>query len=342
MRAPRIYRRLASARKVGFATGGWISLYVAADHLLLRASSGFVETYRRFYFVDIEAITVRTTVRGVFWNVALGVGLCLSLGVMPMRPGPHVVSGFFAALFTLLLILNIALGKTCATQLQTRVQKRELPIRRLRKALRVVDQLSGKIETAQAEFALATPAQTQPAAPAPVTPASTSSVPPPLPREKPISGRGWVHAIVFAFLMLSGVIEIWAGLQHTAWLRYSACAALFLNLLVGIAGLLLQRRFRLWRRPSIVVWISFIAHAVALPTIYFVYSMIYSFQMLKPPAPGAPSSPLSMQMPLSALGNLPGFDMVLLISGAISAALALAGYFAMLLSPWRINLDRTE
>jgi hypothetical protein len=127
------------------------------------------------------------------------------------------------------------------------------------------------------------------------------------------------------------------------WLRYSACAALFVNLLVGIFGLLLQRRFRLWRRPSIVVWISFVAHALALPTIYFVYSMIYSFQMVSAASgSNAPPSPFTMQMPLSALGNLPGFDRVLLFSGFFSVALALAGYFAMLLSPWRIKLDSAE
>lgn len=314
-----------------------MSLYAAADHLLLRVSSGFVETYRRFYFVDIEAITVRTTVRGIVWNVVLGLGLCASVGVMPMNPGPHVVSGFFAVIFTLLLILNIALGKTCATQLQTRVQKRALPLRRLRKALRVVAQLSGKIEMAQAEIALATPAQTQSPAQTPVIAVPASSMPPPLPGEKPVAGRGWLHAVVFAFLMLGGAIEIWAGLQHTASLRYWACGALVFNLLVGIPGLLLQRRFRLARRPSIVTWISFIAHAVALPAIYFVYSMVYAFQLVQTSGPRA--SPFTMQMPLSALADLPGFDTMLLLAGLFSVVLALAGYFAMILSPWRINLD---
>jgi hypothetical protein len=118
---------------------------------------------------------------------------------------------------------------------------------------------------------------------------------------------------------------------------------LFLNLLVGIFGLLLQRRFRLWRRPGVVVWISFIAHALALPTIYFVFTMIYSFQMASAAArSNTQPSPFSMQMPLSALGSLPGFDTVLLVSGIISVALAVAGYFAMLLSPWRLKLDSAE
>ena len=339
MKAPRLYRRLASSRKFGFVVGGWMSLHAANDHLLLRVSSGFVETYRRFYFADIEAITVRTTVRHAVWNFVHGAGLLVSVLSILLSDPPHFGAGFFAGLFALLLIWNIALGKSCATQLQTRVQKRELPIRRLRKAQRVIDQLSSKIETAQAEIALATPAQTEAVA-IPVRPAPTSSEPPLLPGEKPVGGRGWLHAVVFAALLLGGAVEVWAGLQHTNWLRYSACAALFLNLLVGVFGLLLQRRFRLWRRPSIVVWVSFIAHALALPTIYFVYTMIYSFQMVSSAAnSNAPPSPFSMQMPLSALGNLPGFDTVLLVAGIFSVVLALAGYFAMLLSPWRVKLD---
>jgi hypothetical protein len=49
-----------------------------------------------------------------------------------------------------------------------------------------------------------------------------------------------------------------------------------------------------------------------------------------------------MQMPLSALGDLPGFDTVLTVSGISCVVLAVAGYFAMLLSPWRVKLDRAE
>jgi hypothetical protein len=135
--------------------------------------------------------------------------------------------------------------------------------------------------------------------------------------------------------MLNGALAIWAGLQHTPPLRYSACAALFINLPVAIVALVLQRRFRLPQRPGIVVWISLIAHAIALPAIYFVYSMIYTLQTVAAAGPGAPPPPLTMQMPLSALGNLPGFDTVLLVSGLFGVGLAVAGCYAMLLTPPR-------
>jgi hypothetical protein len=46
-----------------------ITLYLATDHLLYVSSTGFSESYRRFYFRDIHAITVRKTAVGAFVNV---------------------------------------------------------------------------------------------------------------------------------------------------------------------------------------------------------------------------------------------------------------------------------
>jgi hypothetical protein len=337
MKSPRLYRKLASARKMGFATGGWISLHAAADHLLLRSSSGFVETYHRFYFADVEAITVRHTARGFYWNAALSVWLFASLAVMLANPPPHVASGAFAGFFALLLILNISFGATCVTQLQTRVQTRALPIRRVRKALRVVDRLFKTIEAAQAQIALAVPAETQVQALAPVMPASRLSVPPPLPGEKPASRGSWLHVVVFTLLLLSGAIAIVAGLQRSAPLRYSACAALLANVAIGIVALVQQRRYRLPSRPGVIVWISVMAHSLVLPTAYFAFSMIHSIEVTKRP----PVAPLTMQLPLSALGDVPGFDTMLWICGVFCALLAGIGYIAMLATRGRTEPART-
>lgn len=335
MKAPRLYRRLASARKFGVASGGWISLHAAADHLLLRSSSGFVETYHRFYFADIESITVRQTNRGIFWNIGLGLGLFVCLAIIWVKPGPHWVSGAFAGILALLLILNISLGTTCVTQLQTRVQTRTLPIRRVRKALRVIDRLLKNIEAAQAEIALATPVEIQAQPLAPVIQAPRSSVPPPLPGEKPISRGRWIHAAVFIVLAQSGVLAIWAGLQHSASLRYAAYAAFLTNLLVGIIALVKQRHDRLPLRPGVVVWISVIGHSIVLPVTYFVFSSIYTFRMASKSGPAA--APLTMQAPLSAFGDLPGFDAVLWIFGVFCVVLALLGGFAILATRGRME-----
>jgi hypothetical protein len=328
MKSPRLYRKVASSHKMGVATGGWISLYTAADHLLLRTSSGFLENYRRFYFADIEAITVRRTARGLYWNVVLVIGLLVSLVVMWENQAPHVATGAFAGFFVFLLILNVAFGATCVTQLQTRVQSRALPIRRVRKALRVVDRLFKRIEDAQAQIAVAAPIETQGQPLASVMPAARLSVPPPLPGENPARRGSWLHAAVFALLLLTGAIAIVAGLQHSAPLRNTACAALLANLPLGIVALVQQRRYRLPSRPGVIVWISVIAHSFLIPTFYFVFSFMHAVEMTK--TGGPPPAPLTMQLPLSDIGNLPSFDRVLWIWGLFCAVLALIGLFAML------------
>lgn len=332
MKAPRLYRRLAS--KFGIVSGG--SLHAAADHLLLRSSTVFMETYHRFYFADIEAIAVRQTTRGIFWNVALGLGLFVCLAIIRVKPGPHWVSGAFAGIFALLLILNVSLGTTCVTQLQTRVQTRALPIRRVRKALRVVDRLFQNIAAAQAQIVLAAPVETQVQPLAPVIQSPRSSGPPPLPGEKPVSRGRWLHAAVFSVLALSGALAIWAGLQHSAPLRYAACAALLANLPVGIVALVQQRRFRLPPRPGVFVWISVIGHSIVLPIAYFVFSTIHAVQMTRKGGP--PPNPFATQVvPLSAFGDLPGFDTMLWISGAFCVVVALLGGFAILASRGRME-----
>ncbi|HWM23855.1 MAG TPA: hypothetical protein VNP98_03455 [Chthoniobacterales bacterium] len=336
MKPPRLYRRLASGHKFGFVSGGRISLHAAADHLLLRSSTVFMENYHRFYFADIEAITVRQTTRGIFWNVALGLGLFVCLAVIRVKPGLHWFSGIFAGIFALLLILNISLGTTCVTQLQTRVQTRALPIRRVRKALRVVDRLFQNIAAAQAQIALAAPLETQVQPLAPVIQPPRSSVPPPLPGEKPVTRGRWLHAAVFAILALSGAVAIWAGLQPSAPLRYAACAALLANLPVGIVVLVLQRRYRLPARPGVFVWISVIGHSIVLPIAYFVFSTIHTVQTTRKDGP--PPNPFATQVvPLGAFGDLPGFNAMLWICGAFCAAVALLGCFAILTQRGRME-----
>jgi hypothetical protein len=297
--------------------------------LLLRSSTGFAETYRRFYFADIEAVTVRQTHRGIFWNVALGLGLLVCIAIILVQSGPHIVSGAFAGILGFLLMMNISLGTTCVMHLQTRVQTQTLPIRRVRKALRVVDRLFPNIEAAQAQIALAAPVATQVEALAPVIQAHKSSGPPPLPGEKPASRGRWLHVAVFLVLALTGAIAIWAGLQPSAPLRYTACAALLVNLPIGIVALVQQRRHRWPTQPGVFVWISVIGHSVALPTASFVFSFIHTLQMAPkgepPPNPFAPQA-----IPLSAFGDLPGFDATLWIFGAFCVLLALLGSFAIL------------
>ena len=47
------YRRLTRSRA---GVGSYSSLWLGADHVMQLSSTGYTESYRRFYFRDIQAI----------------------------------------------------------------------------------------------------------------------------------------------------------------------------------------------------------------------------------------------------------------------------------------------
>jgi hypothetical protein len=142
------YRRLPGTGSGAFEQ---IKLYQGPDHLLLVASSGYTENYKRFYFRDIQAITVQASARGKVWNGIWGFLTFLSAIIaLQVSDVAFVVWSIFAGIFFLLLALHFGHGPTCICQVQTAVQTRPLPsLNRLRRAKKVIAQLRPFIEAAQ-------------------------------------------------------------------------------------------------------------------------------------------------------------------------------------------------
>lgn len=165
--ADKQYRRLTWARRrqSGLVAFTYIrsSLWLGADHLLGIDSNGYSESYKRFYFRDIQAVTIRLTRRRLIWNWVLGLptifcvagwGYDLLLGGGPSLGG-IITGGVVTLLFAVPLLINNLLGPTCACQLRTAVQTEELPsLCRLRKTRRILDRLRPLIAEAQGELAL--------------------------------------------------------------------------------------------------------------------------------------------------------------------------------------------
>jgi hypothetical protein len=157
------YQRLTSDRlsqKFTVAATTRTSLWLGEDHLLLVCTSGFTETYKRFYFRDIQAITVAGTSRYRILNAALGAlsAICLA-GVIacsvtkPNIPG-LITWAIFAVVFLVPLLLNIILGPTCTCQIRTAVQTEDLPsLSRLRKTRKVLDRIRPLVEAVQGRMA---------------------------------------------------------------------------------------------------------------------------------------------------------------------------------------------
>ena len=163
--AEKEYRRLTKTRmrRVGaFAVVATrTSLWLGSDHLLSIDSSGYSEEYKRFYFRDIQAITICGNRRRMIWNCVLTVLLipCLawittllfSSGTPPL--GLMIFAGSMTSLFAIPLIVNNLFGATCNCYLRTAVQVEELAsLSRIRRAQKALARLRPLIAGAQGEL----------------------------------------------------------------------------------------------------------------------------------------------------------------------------------------------
>jgi hypothetical protein len=193
MSAPREYRRLPGT---GFTLISRCSLWLGKDHLLAAETTFYTETYRRFYFHDLQAVVIQEGRARRDWTLILGLitGLIGALFGLILLVSRADTAGWiiFAVLEVPLLtglLVNGLRGPTCKCRLQTAVQAVELPsLRRLRKAERVIDTLRPLIEQAQGVVSadmlrsLRAPATAPARAPAPATapPAGTDLAPEPV------------------------------------------------------------------------------------------------------------------------------------------------------------------
>jgi hypothetical protein len=165
--ADREYQRLSrshvrSAFTVAFASR--CSLWLGADHLLLVDSNGYTETYKRFYFRDLQAFTFTLTKRRLVWNCILGIatGICLLGWAIDLLSSPPVTAAgiitgtIVTAIFAVPLLLNNLLGPTCRCYLKTAVQTEELPpLKRLFRARKIMARLRPLISQAQSQGGVA-------------------------------------------------------------------------------------------------------------------------------------------------------------------------------------------
>jgi hypothetical protein len=144
--ADKEYIRLTRARLrfTGFVAAHLTSLWLGKDHLLAIDSIRYVEEYKRFYFRDIQAITIRTTRRRSVWNFVLMLLLLFWLAAFVsafrnLDRAAGIIMAICVAILAVPLLINNILGPTCTVYLRTAVQIEELPslgrVRRTRKVL---------------------------------------------------------------------------------------------------------------------------------------------------------------------------------------------------------------
>lgn len=191
-------------------------LWLGDDHLLqVESAGGYSESYKRFYFRDIQAVSLQKTNSWLVVNFVLGffTGCFLLWLLVTKDPDGRIALGIIAGVFGFFLIVNLLRGPTCICQLKTAVHLEELPsLRRRRNAEKVLARLQPLIEAAQgsatAEMlapqyaALLAGANASPAAPGQVTRVQDSSV---------SAYRSRIHQILFFALLAdagAGVLNI--------------------------------------------------------------------------------------------------------------------------------------
>jgi hypothetical protein len=146
-RGPKLYSRLPGRPVTGF---GVKMLWQGPDHLLWVERSLGQETYKRFYYKDIQAVTMRRTRRHHLWNGLWGTFALLFGLIVIGASGPAYFSTFMATLFAALLIVNLILGPACRVHLQTAVQIHPVSsLRRVRTARKAMRRIKALVEAEQ-------------------------------------------------------------------------------------------------------------------------------------------------------------------------------------------------
>jgi hypothetical protein len=104
-------------------------LYLGPDHLLLVEQVVFVERYKRFYYTDIQYISVAKSGRSIGFTITFAILLIFSLPFFlgwqyPVLLGIAIV---LTAIFGSLLVYNLMLGPSCLVQIKTATQLRRIP-----------------------------------------------------------------------------------------------------------------------------------------------------------------------------------------------------------------------
>jgi len=128
---------------------------LAKDYLLCIDNDHFSENYRRFYYKDIQAVTIRKTYRWEIWNIVWGALALLTVGAAyTLRDS--LFFWFMEGAFCLSLVINLLRGPSCVSHLYTSVHTEEMPsLGRLRNALKARERLIPLIQRAQGDLAAA-------------------------------------------------------------------------------------------------------------------------------------------------------------------------------------------
>jgi len=288
-RKPREYRRLPGRAKEHFALlkNERCSLWLGSDHLLHIRKQYYREANKRFYFKDIQALSLCRTSSGRTINFVLGG--CLAAFILVVIAGGYYgwatggILGFVPGVLFWGLLLNIAFGPTCACHIHTAVQTERLPsLGRLRTAQKTIAMLKPFIEAAQGRLApedieAHTDEQTE-------VQASAHA----LERDPRYTGgaefirheNGSAHSILFFCLLPLAASNAAAIFSRDTWLTIYSAITYLLVLVFLLMALVRQRNSDIPLNLRTVTWVvlgALCADFIFGISVAFVYGFVSAF-----------------------------------------------------------------
>jgi hypothetical protein len=271
--SPSSYRRLPGR---GISLTGYYRLYEGPDHLLLASETGYRESYKRFYYQDIQAVILGPSPARLIWNGLWGVlaVICATVwGGILMASTPLETGRLTSALITILLpatalLVNNLLGPSCTCHIQTAVQLELLPcLRRLRQAKRVLTRLRPHIESTQGLLSAESLASL---AAAPV--AGGPATPPVIAAPAPLHSEGQIHRLL-AWLLLADLPGTVLALAGPRWMHVPGMLLFSATCIVAVIALVRQRGTDLPAGLRLVPWLTLASAGVhqSISVIYGVY-----------------------------------------------------------------------
>ncbi len=303
------------------------------------------ERYKRFYFRDIQCITILKTNAASAWSWILGT-LCVCsaglFGLIAMNADPSnvggelIAGGILTACWLAMLLVNLLGGPSCTCSVRTAVQTQALPsitrVAKAERAIRVlkplIEQVQGALSAAEImEYIQASAATPPPAPMAQEQAARPAATPPPPVRLGPADYR--VHTALFIAMLLDAGAGFFKHIDM-GWKLYFGVSAALLAAVCGlsIAALVRQRKSGISEGLRLLTGFTF-GGLVAMLFGICVYGIMFR-----------------MQYAMHHYGRLPGhvdfypmggFKVLSLITDAIEAGMGIAG-LAMILSDRRARV----
>jgi hypothetical protein len=159
-KTPKEYERLSGRgmryegnRLLAFSRS-FCRLWMGGDHLLLVDRTGYTETYKRFYYRDIQAVIIRKTNSAAMWSWIMGpFALIFALWALSISNLPgRVTLWILAGCFGIPTVVNMSRGPSCMTHIKTAVQIEQVPPwNRLRTARKGMAKVRPRLLQAQGE-----------------------------------------------------------------------------------------------------------------------------------------------------------------------------------------------